>query len=132
MKKQVQDFISNLTKLPSIPEVSMEIISILQSESSSLQDAVKIIRRDPSMVMKIMQVANSARFGGTMKISALEIAAGRLGMRTLRQIAVVNSFQKLFPSSKVGYCTQQYWEHSLSCALVSEFIMQKSHLYNMK
>ena len=132
MKQQVLDFISNLTKLPSIPDVSLEIISTLQNETSSLQDAVKIIRRDPALVMKIMQVANSSRFGGSMKISALEIAAGRLGMRVLRQIAVVSSFHKLFPSSNVGYNTQQYWEHSLSSALVSEYVMSKSDLSHLR
>jgi len=94
-------------------------------KKTSLNEAVKVIRKDPSLVMRIMKVANSARFGGTMQITALEIAAGRLGMAMLKQLAVVEGFSNLFNCKAGGYNSRQYWEHSLTCAFVSEEIDKK-------
>ncbi|MCM8535367.1 MAG: HDOD domain-containing protein [Lentisphaeraceae bacterium] len=125
MKNIILEYVKNLENLPAFPEVSMSIMKVLQDETTGLNEAVGVIKRDPSLTMRILKVANSAKFGGTMKVTALEVAAGRLGVKMLRQLALVDSVMNLFPESKSGYDSRSFWEHSLCTACVSETLIKR-------
>ena len=86
MKDTILNYVNNLENLPALPETSLSIMNALADENTGLNEAVNIIKKDPSLVMRIMKVANSAKFGGTMKVTALEVAAGRLGVNMLKQL----------------------------------------------
>ena len=125
MKDIILKYVEKLENLPALPEVSLSIMNALQDEATSLNEAVQIIRKDPSLVICIMKVANSAKYGGVMKVTALEVAAGRLGIEMLKQLAVVDSIMNLFPCKKGGYDSRSYWEHSLCTAFVSEELLKR-------
>lgn len=125
MKDNILKYVNDLKNLPSLPEISLEIMKVLQSPEASLSQAVKSVRKDPSLSMKVMKVANSARYGGTMNVTALEVAAGRLGISMIRQLALIDGVMNIFPPSRGGYETRKYWEHSMCTALVSEDVLKK-------
>ena len=125
MKEIILNYVKSLDNLPALPETSLSIMNALADESTGLNEAVKIIKRDPSLVMRIMKVANSAKFGGAMKVTALEVAAGRLGINMLKQLALVDSIMHLFPSSKGGYDSRNFWEHTLCTASTAETLIRR-------
>lgn len=125
MKALILDYVGKLENLPALPEISLQIMSAMQDPNISLNGAVQSIRKDPSLVMRIMKVANSARFGGAMKVTALEVAAGRLGMSMIRQLVLIDGVMNLFPPSRGGYETKKYWEHSLATAIIAETMVSK-------
>ncbi|MCM8541585.1 MAG: HDOD domain-containing protein [Lentisphaeraceae bacterium] len=126
MKTLVLEYIDNLENLPTLPEVSMQIMKDMQDPEISLRTAVQSLRKDPSLVMRIMKVANSARYGGVMKVTALEVAAGRLGISMIKQLVLIDGVMNLFPASRGGYETKNYWEHSLTTAILAENLISKS------
>lgn len=126
MKSLVLEYINNLDNLPTLPEVSIQIMKDMQDSEISLSSAVLSLRKDPSLVMRIMKVANSARYGGIMKVTALEVAAGRLGISMIKQLVLIDGVMNIFPSSRGGYETKKYWEHSLTTALIAESLVAKS------
>ncbi|MCM8524895.1 MAG: HDOD domain-containing protein [Lentisphaeraceae bacterium] len=126
MKELVLEYIENLENLPTLPEVSMQIMKDMQDPDISLNQAVQSLRKDPSLVMRIMKVANSARYGGAMKVTALEVAAGRLGISMIKQLVLIDGVMSLFPPSRGGYETKNYWEHSLTTAIIAENLVSKS------
>ena len=131
MKALIIEYIDNLDNLPALPEVSMQILKDMQNPEISLNAAVQSLKKDPSLVMRIMKVANSARYGGAMKVTALEVAAGRLGMSMIRQLVLIDGVMNLFPPSRGGYETKKYWEHSLTTAIMAEnLISQVSNKIN--
>lgn len=125
MKALIIEYIDKLDNLPALPEVSMQILKDMQNPEISLNAAVQSLKKDPSLVMRIMKVANSARYGGAMKVTALEVAAGRLGMSMIRQLVLIDGVMNLFPPSRGGYETKKYWEHSLTTAILAENIVSK-------
>ncbi|MCH2204459.1 MAG: HDOD domain-containing protein [Lentisphaerales bacterium] len=125
MKDIILNYVKNLDNLPALPETSLSIMNALADESTGLNEAVNIIKRDPSLVMRIMKVANSAKFGGTMKVTALEVAAGRLGVNLLKQLALLDSVMNLFPDQKGGYDSRNFWEHSLCTASTAELLLKR-------
>ena len=125
MKALIIEYIDNLENLPALPEVSMQILKDMQDPDISLNAAVQSLKKDPSLVMRIMKVANSARYGGAMKVTALEVAAGRLGMSMIRQLVLIDGVMNLFPPSRGGYETKKYWEHSLTTAIMAETLISK-------
>jgi len=125
LKALILEYIDNLDNLPALPEVSMQILKDMQNPDIRLNAAVQSLKKDPSLVMRIMKVANSARYGGAMKVTALEVAAGRLGMSMIRQLVLIDGVMNLFPPSRGGYETKKYWEHSLTTAILAEVIISK-------
>ena len=125
MKEIILNFVKNLDNLPALPETSLSVMNALNDENTGLNEAVSTIKRDPSLVMRIMKVANSAKFGGTMKVTALEVAAGRLGINMLRQLALVDSVMNLFPDKKGGYDSRNFWEHTLCTASTAEALLKR-------
>lgn len=126
MKALVLEYIDQLENLPTLPEVSIQIMKDMQDSDISLNEAVQSLRKDPSLVMRIMKVANSARYGGAMKVTALEVAAGRLGISMIKQLVLIDGVMSLFPPSRGGYETKDYWVHSLSTAIIAEKLVSKS------
>lgn len=117
-----QDFWKQLKasrEIPALPDLTLKILSTIEDSSQSLNDAVALIKQDPSLVMRIMKVANSVRYGGRMKISALEIAAGRLGMSLLKQITLLDGLTMVFQASQEKHL-KDFWSHSLSTAFLTE------------
>lgn len=125
MKEIILNYVKNLDNLPALTETSLSIMNALNNEDTGLNEAVNIIKRDPSLVMRIMKVANSAKFGGAMKVTALEVAAGRLGISMLKQLALVDSVMNLFPKTKGGYDSRNFWEHTLCTASTTEILLKK-------
>ena len=123
-----EDFWERLKKsreIPALPDLTLKVLSILDDSSRTLQEAVALIKQDPSLVMRIMKVANSARYGGTMSITALEIAAGRLGVNLLKQITLLDGLTMVFQTNQESHLTD-FWRHSLSTACLTEELFKKA------
>jgi HD-like signal output (HDOD) protein len=74
--------------LPSAPSVQREINELLErADSSSGASAMAaLIKQDPAMTSKLLQVASSAFFNSSASVADVESAIMRLGFRTLRHL----------------------------------------------
>lgn len=113
----LDELLEDVPKLVSLPHVALRIDKVLADENASLDDAAKIIEADPALTSKLLQVANSALFGGSGDIDTLNRAIARVGTRQARQIVMglelASSFAGL-PSELIS--VEDFWRHSLYCA----------------
>ena len=99
-----------------LPEVAWRVLSLtsdLEIESRLLEE---VIERDPALVARILQRANSAQFSVSGEVSTIRRAALILGNYRLRSIAILLSLEGVFGCTMVG---QAVWEHSLAVGLAS-------------
>lgn len=109
---------SALESLPVLPEVSQRVMKVVRDPDSAAGDLAEAVGQDQAMAVKVLQVANSAFYGGLQEIKDLQTACARLGMKTVANVVQAVASQQLFSSPSVLYkvMLKQLWHHSLATA----------------
>jgi HD-like signal output (HDOD) protein/CheY-like chemotaxis protein len=85
---RLQAVVGQLDHLPPAPRLFGELTKALESESASADSVADIVRQDPAMSSKILQVVNSSFFSSSSSISDIRSAVVRLGLKTIRNLAL--------------------------------------------
>lgn len=110
----LQQLVSQLESLPTLPSLYTEVVNEIESEDGSLERVGQIIEQDPGMTAKILQVANSAMFGIPTSVTSAGQAASLLGMETIKSLVVsVGIFRQVSHLSIPGFCFDYLYRHSL-------------------
>ena len=72
--------------LPSLPDVAMQVNKVIQSPDIDISSIADVVRVDPVISTRIVQVANSAMYAGSPETSSLRNAITRIGMKVTRSI----------------------------------------------
>ncbi|PKN66917.1 MAG: hypothetical protein CVU57_04975 [Deltaproteobacteria bacterium HGW-Deltaproteobacteria-15] len=115
-----------------LPFAVVKIIRLCNDPSSNAGDLEKPVMSDPAIAAMIMQRANSAAFGGVGRISGIQTAVMRIGMKATRNIAASFSVFKLFSKEEksFGFNRIWFWVHSLTtgiCAQVLATLLKHRH-----
>ncbi len=127
LEEQVRERLEQLDTLPTLPDLVTHITRMLSDPKTTMAQLEELLASDTAVVLKVMQVANSAVFRGTGKKSGwtLREAIVRLGLRKVgaiaQQIALMNCF--VVPEDS-DFDMQRFWEHSVGCALVADRLVE--------
>ena len=116
-------------KLPSLPEVVMQLQERIQSDSGSAQDMAEIISRDVGLSASLLRMVNSAFFSLPSQIETISRAVTVLGTRQLSVMALGTSVMGLFKEAPVkDLDMERFWRHSIACGLVARAVAQRKGL----
>jgi HD-like signal output (HDOD) protein len=104
--------------LPSIPKVVALLLMELDRPEVDLLRVTQLIRTDPALTTRLLQLANSSFFKLSGKISSVSEALAVLDLahvKTMAQTAASVASPKAVP----GIQLQRFWEYSLNVAKVS-------------
>lgn len=121
--KGIQKFVNSIGEMPITPRTYMELEEELKSDEQSLSRITEIISKNPVIVAKILQLANSAFFGVKGKITSIVQAINFLGLNIIKSLVLcIEIFQQIkhFNQKYLDYL----WNHSFSVAGLSKEIMQ--------
>jgi len=114
-----------LRVLPSFPQIYLEIMQAIESPDRPLHRINDLIIKDPGLMAKILQVANSASIGSPVKIHDPGLAVQQLGLNTVRSLALsAHVFQSFTPSRMKNFSVDALWSHLMKCANSARAIMQ--------
>lgn len=123
-----EQFNENVIKLPIFNRVAMELQQLKGSESISMDEVSRVIMKDQSLASSILQVANSAFYGGLNKVDTISRAVVRLGLDSVTSLAMV-------ASQSLAYCARsevvaehmpKLWCHSFACAVGGRWLAEHS------
>jgi putative nucleotidyltransferase with HDIG domain len=105
--------------LPLLPAVAGEVVALSSDEERCDARALsERIQRDPSLAGNVLKVANSAAFAPDEPIVSLQHAVGRLGLRTLRDIALAVALRgEVFHAGGREAEVRELWEHCAAAAV---------------
>ena len=105
-------------KLPTLPHVLLHLLDACQDENVSFERLANVIRKDPALCVKII----SACGVDCASIYDLEQALARLGINTIKSIAITSAVQQFFSRSNEERTRflKQHWHHSMFCACLAE------------
>jgi HD-like signal output (HDOD) protein/FixJ family two-component response regulator len=115
--------ISQVTSLPSLPALYLELRTEMESEDCSIDRIGRIVSRDVSMTAKVLQLVNSAFFGLPQKVSSPAQAVLFIGLKTLETLILsVHIFSQFRHGNKFGLFINDLWDHSLQISELAKKI----------
>lgn len=84
--------------LPTLPEIAVKVREAADNPEINLMEMSDVIAHDPALSARMIKVANSAFLGRSVKVSTLNQAVTRIGLRQIKNIATAMAMEQLFVS----------------------------------
>lgn len=123
----VQGLLQSPDALPSIPRVIALVLNELNAPEPDLRKIGSQLKEDPVLTIRLLALANSARFNLSRGVSSIAEALPLLGLNELRDMmfaaAVASAFRQV-----AGVPMQDFWRYSLNTAkLARKLAMNSPH-----
>jgi len=116
-------YFENATALPTMPEVAHELLTSFRNENLDLGYLANLIGRDQSLTVKLLRMANSARYSPRHTIKTLQDAAATVGMTAMRDLALAACVSGAFPVAQ-GFDRLRFWRQCLATASYARVLGQ--------
>jgi len=107
--------------LPSLGSVNKALQGLLLTEQRYTAQIAEIIRRDPSLTSRLLRLVNSVYYGLSTPVNSIEEAVFYLGVRQIRQLAmvtpVIEDFQRL--TRQCAFPWREFWQHCIGAAILT-------------
>ncbi len=113
--------ISGLGALPSIPAVLSELTDLLQRDEVDQRVVAETVARDPALVIRVLQVANSGFFSPRSRIESIDQAVVMLGLKMLNHLVVQVKIVEAVPSTSAVFSPERL---GLRASRIADFATQ--------
>lgn len=114
---QVKRVIGSIDKLPTMPQLYLELKEALQDPDITPRELGAIIAQDMAMTVKVLKLVNSAFFGLRRTVENPAEAVAFLGIDTIQTLVIANGIFDKVPVLKTRLLTiDMLWHHSLKVA----------------
>lgn len=104
--------------LPMLPQVTTQVISLVNNVDSDALALAKLIQSDQALAGHVMRIANSAAYSPNTKMTSLQQATARLGMQNIAEIAMTASMgPSMFAAKGYEDLIKDIWQSSLATAV---------------
>jgi HD-like signal output (HDOD) protein len=121
-----RDIESDNFSLPIFDAVSVRILIELVKKEPNVHTVEKLILADQSLSSNLLKIANSARYGGIVKVTTVKTAIVKLGMSEVLKVTSMDINKKVFGSRdpQVNAIMKKLWQHSLGCAFAAGLLSE--------
>jgi HD-like signal output (HDOD) protein len=107
--------------LPSLSSINRALQGLLLTEQRYTAQIAEIIRRDPSLTSRLLRLVNSVYYGLSSPVNSIEEAVFYLGVRQIRQLAmvtpIIEDFQRL--TRQCAFPWREFWQHCIGTAILT-------------
>ncbi len=123
----VRGFVSNIKALPTMPSLYSQLVKMLEQDEATVEKVGDIIKQDPAMSAKLLQLVNSAFFGIGRKCADPSQAAVLLGIDTIKNLVLAIGIFSQFKRVKLSvgeFSVDALYNHCIhaaqTCKLIAE------------
>lgn len=118
------EIIKAVDKLIPRPDIALDVMTLANQSDCDITALSKRINQDPSLMANMLRLANSAYFGHMKKIHSIRDIVIRLGLDSVKMIAITSASAGLLKSPQEAYNLDPgaLWRHSHGTALLSAII----------
>ena len=124
-RQQIENRLKGCPCLPSLGSIESALKELFNADQRYTSQIAEIIRRDPSLTSRLLRLVNSVYYGISRPIKSIEEAVFYLGVRQIRQLAmvtpIIEDFQKL--AGNKGFAWREFWRHSIGTALMTREVL---------
>ena len=120
--------INQCPKLASLRSINDTLRSLLESEDSFLAQIAEVIRLDPSLTTRVLDLVNSIFFGSkdNKRISGVEEVSIFLGLNRIRELLfatpVIEEILELGKNAP-SFPWEEFWKHSIGTAILTRELL---------
>ncbi len=122
----VRRLLSGVGALPVHPRVYLDLVRCIEDPSCDADEVARIVRRDPGLALKTLQIVNSGFFSFRRAITSLPHAIALLGIETVRGIVLAaelrDAFTRSLPDARIMNDVQT---HALRVATLAEKLLER-------
>jgi putative nucleotidyltransferase with HDIG domain len=123
--QQIENRLKGCACLPSLSTIESALRELLAADQRYTSQIAEIIRRDPSLTSRLLRMVNSVYYGISKPIKNIEEAVFFLGVRQIRQLAmvtpIIEDFQKLAGNYRFPW--REFWQHCIGTALMTREVI---------
>ena len=123
--QRILNRLKSCPRLPSLGSVNSALRELLGAEQRYTSQIAEVIRRDPSLTARLLRLVNSVYYGLTTPINGIEEAVFYLGVRQIRQLAmvtpIVEDFQRL--AGDTSFEWRGFWQHCIGTAILTREVI---------
>ena len=123
----VADILQDIRRLEPFPQAAIRVMELALNDADP-EEVIAVLECDPGLMIKVMGIANSARYAPRKSIDSLAEAVLRLGSKTVASIAMTTGSASFFmgygdstPRSNISL-----WKECMHVAFFSRHLAQKS------
>lgn len=122
------DIVREVKHLPSAPKVLPRLKQLLLDGNSSMDEIVALVRLDPGIAARVLQVGNSAYFSKGVRCVTVDEAVHRVGYDQVYELVsyAVASQVLIRPLDAYAIDADELWKMSVACALSAEILAERS------
>ena len=119
--------ITKIKAIPTLPDRMHQVLTLLKDDNTSVKELAHFISSDQAMASRLLQAANSIRFGFSRKIATVDRATVILGFKAVTSlvlgISVFDNFR--LTKNEITIDLDELWKHSMGCAIAAQIISDK-------
>jgi HD-like signal output (HDOD) protein len=118
------DIANDLKELPSVAEILPKLLKILEDSSATLQDVVALIKVEPGIAARVLQIGNSAYYSHGGPSASLEDGVHRIGFLKIYEVVSYAVSSQILLRRLATYDMEptELWMRSVGCAIVSSML----------
>lgn len=82
--------------LPVLPDVATRVLALVQHPSCDVHALTAVIRRDPSLTARILEIASSPIYATAVRVGSIAQIVARLGFDTIMQLTMAIASGRVF------------------------------------
>lgn len=115
-------FLESLRDLPSLPQVLVKISKVASDPKANASELSEVILRDQALTLKVLRIANSARYAlYSQRVTTVSRAVMLMGFQSVRSIALgLGSYHLLSALERGGRVMETFWRDAMTSAVICQ------------
>ena len=120
MKASVLETIKKSAAVPSMPQVVMRFLEIMQDPDFKYRGLAKVLSTDAGTVSEVLRLSNSALFGVRNKVVSLQQGLTLLGPKRVRSLLLGRYLVDSMSKKRIsGLDMSYFWRRSLASSVLA-------------
>jgi diguanylate cyclase (GGDEF)-like protein len=102
------------SRLPTSPAIAAQVLHLIDDPDSTATQFARVIQSDPALAVRLLRLANSARYAQRVPVNTIQRAVAVVGLRQLR--VTVLGFELVSHVNRIGsiaFDLRQFWQRSV-------------------
>ncbi|MDM7861747.1 HDOD domain-containing protein [Alteromonas sp. ASW11-36] len=112
--------------LPTLPAIALKVRKAADDPDINLNEMADVIGQDPSLSARMIKISNSAYMSRSVKVSSVNQAVTRIGLRQIKNISTALAMEQLFVSKNalVADYMKREWEKTVDVVANAMAVLQ--------
>lgn len=119
VKRRLEAAFESEQVVPALSRATTRLSTLVNDPNVELGQVIEVISLDPGLVARFLKAASTAAAGG-YKLSSIEEAVFRLGLKEIRRISLTVGVMGHFSHLRVKVNWNQFWLHGILVARLTE------------